>query len=97
MSGLTIELVYFEGCPNVDVARRNLSEAIASFGESVKWTEWDTDSDSIPELYRTYGSPTVLVNGHDVTGSGGQNQAMACRADGAPPVSAILEKLQRGA
>jgi hypothetical protein len=93
VSGHTIELIYFEGCLNVDAARRHLGEAIASSGRSITWTEWDTDSAATPERYRRYGSPTVLVNGQDVTGSGGEAEASACRADGAPPVSAILAAL----
>jgi len=94
MSELNIELVYFEGCPNVDDARRNLREALRSSGAAATWTEWDNEAESTPDSYRLYGSPTVLVNGRDVTGPHGGNQASACRSDGAPPVSAILEKLR---
>ena len=94
MSARTIELVYFEGCPNVEDARRNLREALVSSGEATTWTEWDNQSESTPEAYRRYGSPTVLVDGTDVTGASRENEAMACRADGAPSVSAILGKLR---
>lgn len=94
MSGRTIELVYFEGCPNAEQARDNLRTALASSGELPNWTEWDVGSEATPDDYRKYGSPTVLVDGSDVTGPGGEHQAMACRADGAPSVGAILAKLR---
>ena len=49
--------------------------------------------ESTPEDFHRYGSPTVLIDGKDVTGDGPGN-AMACRADGAPSVDIIAEKLQ---
>jgi hypothetical protein len=93
MSELTIELVFFEGCPNAAQARENLSAALMTSGKPATWHEWDIGSTSTPDAYRAYGSPTVLIDGRDVTGPGGENQAMACRADGAPSVTAILEQL----
>ena len=43
--------------------------------------------------FRRYGSPTVLIDGQDVTGEGAGAAAMACRADGAPSVALIAERL----
>lgn len=89
-----IELVYFEGCPNAVTARENIRAAIAeAFGEPVEWSEWDLMAAATPEDFKRYGSPTVLVDGHDVTGDGPGNVAMACRADGAPSVAAIAASL----
>ena len=89
-----IELVYFEGCPNARMARENIRAAIAeAFSEPVEWSEWDLMADSTPEDFKRFGSPTVLVNGHDVTGDGPGNVAMACRADGAPSVALIAASL----
>ena len=93
MSRPTVELVFFEGCPNAARARENLSAALATSGRPATWQEWDIGAEATPEAYRVYGSPTVLVDGRDVTGPGGQSQAMACRADGAPSVAAIVEQL----
>lgn len=75
-----IELVYFDGCPNVEQARANLRAVV---GES-SWTEWNLSSADTPDRFRRYGSPTVLVDGHDVTDGNGNEQTMACRTDGAP-------------
>ena len=89
-----IELVYFEGCPNALKARENIRAAVAeAFAQPIDWAEWDLMADSTPEDFKRYGSPTVLVDGHDVTGDGPGNNAMACRADGAPSVQAITAKL----
>lgn len=89
-----IELVYFEGCPNALKARENIRAAVAkAFARPIEWAEWDLMADATPENFKRYGSPTVLVDGQDVTGDGPGNVAMACRADGAPSIEAIAAKL----
>lgn len=90
----TIELVYFEGCPHAQPAREALESALATAGRAQSWTEWDLADPAVPERVKRYGSPTVLVDGADVTGEGPGVSAMACRADGAPEVDAILRALQ---
>lgn len=89
-----IELVYFEGCPNATVARENLAEATRSSGLQEEWEEWDLMDPESPDWAKQHGSPTVLVDGEDVTGEGPGASAMACRADGAPGVSLILKALE---
>ncbi|MGE0161291.1 MAG: hypothetical protein AB7T31_17985 [Gemmatimonadales bacterium] len=91
MRARTIELIYFEGCPHAGRARLNLRAAV---GE-VAWTEWDLSADDTPPRYRAYGSPTVLVDGIDVTGVGPGTAGAACRADGAPSLASIREALAR--
>jgi hypothetical protein len=82
-----VELVYFDGCPNADRARANLEAALGAGS----WQEWNLSSGDTPERFRRHGSPTVLVDGRDVTGEpeGELNAATACRADGAPSVELI--------
>ena len=94
MTARSIELVYFEGCPNAQQARENLRSALESVGEPPRWDEWDLASETTPERYRRHGSPTVLVDGEDVTGDGAEAGAMACRAGGAPSIAAIAEHLR---
>ena len=89
----SIELIFFEGCPNVDQARNNLRSALQSVDADITWTEWDLRSDSTPEGLRSYGSPTVLIDGRDVTGDSASIGALACRVDGVPSAALILEKL----
>ena len=88
-----IELVFFEGCPNVGLARENLRSALQSAGEDITWTEWDLGSDSTPKDLRSHGSPTVLIGGRDVTGNTLSAAAMSCRADGVPSAALILKNL----
>lgn len=87
----TIELIYFDGCPNAEKARENLRAAVGG----ASWKEWNLSSGETPERFRRYGSPTVLVDGDDVTGEGGEIAAMACRADGAPSSDLIRGALAR--
>lgn len=95
----TIELVYFEGCPNVDQARENIRAAAALVGlppERAPWSEWDLMSEDTPDAFREHGSPTVLVDGRDVTGAGAGAEGMACRAAGAPSAEVIAARLGKG-
>ena len=89
-----IELVFFDGCPNVSSARDNLRSALQWEGKDTTWTEWDLFADSTPKRFRQHGSPTLLIDGHDVMGGSASADAMVCRVDGVPPVALILEKLR---
>ncbi len=90
----TLELVYFDGCPNAVKARENIRSAVTqAFDRPIEWVEWNLSKESTPDVFKRYGSPTVLVDGRDVTGEGPGNSAMACRADGAPSVEVIAAKL----
>jgi mercuric ion transport protein len=89
MSERTVELVYFDGCPNADEARDNLRAVM----KDRPWREWNLHSEDTPDRVRRFGSPTVLVDGRDVTGEGEAAGAMACRADGAPSPEVIRQAL----
>lgn len=106
MTERVIELVYFDGCPNVDRARANLASVLERPGSrrpagdrSGAWREWDLSRGETPDRYRRFGSPTVLVDGRDVTGGSDREEdgsrALACRADGAPSVEVIRDALMR--
>ena len=93
MSMASIELIFFGGCPNAEAARDNLRAAAAAAGVDRQWQEWDQDDPHVPERVRQYGSPTILVNGRDVTGVEAGVAAAACRADGVPSVETIRAAL----
>ncbi len=88
-----IELVYFDGCPNASQARENLREAVEASSQALTWSEWNLMEESTPADFRRFGSPTVLVDGEDVTGESVGTAAMACRADGVPSVATIKERI----
>lgn len=90
-----IELIYFDGCPNAEAARVNLRQALETLGLQVRWQEWEQGDTAAPAHAREYGSPTVLVDGRDVTGVGAGVAAAACRADGAPSIETIQAALSQ--
>lgn len=40
---LSVELIYFPGCPNVEEARAQLVKAFAEAGLTPRWSEFRTD------------------------------------------------------
>lgn len=93
MNTCRIELVYFDGCPNAAQARETL-RSIPCVGS---WTEWNLSSPDTPDRFRRYGSPTVLVDGRDVTGDAAPDDAgdaMSCRTDGAPSAEQVRRALE---
>ncbi len=65
-----VELVYFDGCPNVEKARSAIQQSGLPFSE-VRQNALCEDS-----AYRAYSSPTILVDGEVAVGS--RNCASAC-------------------
>ena len=68
----TVDLVYDADCPNISVARANLIRAFSVAGIQPKWSEHRIGDATAPERTRGYGSPTVLVDGRDVSESSGR-------------------------
>ncbi len=74
-----VELIYDPDCPSIEGARKALLEAFAEAGVAASWTEWDRRSHNTPAYARQCGSPTILVNGRDVTGNDQPQEADSCR------------------
>ena len=92
---MKVELIYFEGCPHADAARANIRAALDALRATVPVVEWNRESDSAPQYARHYGSPTVLVDGRDVTGQNPRTTPLAscCAMVGAPSTATILRAL----
>ena len=96
-----VDLIFEATCPNVDLARSRLRSAFFAAAMWPRWNEWAEDGVDTPDEFRGLGSPTILVNGKDVSPSKQEPAAGSCRlyrgADGgldrAPSVLAIVEKL----
>ena len=86
---LSVELIYFAGCPFVDAARAALRTAISATGLPLAWQEWDQTAPTAPAHVQGFASPTVLVDGRDVTGVGASSAGPCC-AGGAPGSELIL-------
>lgn len=91
----TVELIYFRGCPRLEVARQALRDALVAMGFTPEWEEWDQENPAVPARVRGYGSPTVLIGGQDVRGgnAGVKGEGRACRADGPPSIEEIRRAL----
>lgn len=103
MSAKSIEIVYFAGCPNVELAKARVSEAIQTTGvpARVSLVEVKDADDAIAQ--RFLGSPSVRVDGVDVEPSARERDdfGMQCRVyvsgdrlEGAPPATWIAAALK---
>jgi hypothetical protein len=97
-----VELVYDTDCPNIQRARRSLLQGFSLAGLQPAWTEWDRKSPGSPAYVRNYGSPTILIDGRDVTGVAPGPGESSCRLylnragsfDAAPAAEQIAEALR---
>jgi mercuric ion transport protein len=84
-----VELIYFRGCPHVDEARANLRAALDAARVDTAVAEWERDDSAAPSYVRGYASPTILVDGRDVSGAAAPVGGASCRAGGAPTIDRI--------
>ncbi len=102
MAAPRVQLLFFAGCPHVAAARAQLERALAQAGLAPTWEELDVTAPDAPAHLRAYGSPTVLVDGVDVSGVG-PGDAATCRlysgseVPGAPPLASLMRALHAGA
>ncbi len=97
-----VEIVWADECPHVDEARRAVRAALQNLELPTRWGEWNTSEPFAPRAMATYGSPTVLVDGVDVSGAEPAG-APSCRVyerpdgstAGAPSSQAIVEALRQ--
>ena len=100
---MTVELLYDQSCPNVEATRAALLRAFAKFGRPPRWTEWERSAPDSPAYARTYGSPTILVDGRDIVQD--KPSGESCRVyagasgmlGGVPPLDKIVEALNHSA
>lgn len=98
----TIELVYNSDCPNIPAARSCLLRAFAQLHLKPVWQEWEINDPEAPPHVRNCGSPTILVNGKDISGATEGIIASNCRIymddnnsiSGVPPLQKVVNALQ---
>ena len=94
---MTVQLLVFEGCPLAEPARKNLRQALAACNLT-EFAEIDILDPDSPEELQGWGSPTILVNGADISGHP-KGDCVSCRVydtpDGAPDVQAIINELRK--
>jgi len=74
-----IELIYDKDCPNIGAARTVLLETFSSLGLAPHWIEWESSGSNLPKHAYGYGSPTILINGKDVSGVKPSDINLCCR------------------
>jgi hypothetical protein len=94
-----VELLYFKGCPNTILVRREAERAVAALGAS--WRLDVIDLESLPEsdLRRGYGSPSILLRGREIFGDPAPtDSALSCRtfSNGLPDAGMIRAALLAG-
>ena len=65
---MRIQLLTFPECVNAAPARELLARVLATSGIGPAFEEIDTQAAGTPEPYRSYASPTILVDGVPVGG-----------------------------
>ncbi len=75
-----IELLWWEGCPSTETALAELREALDQVGlaDAEIRTRKIRTEDEAGEL-RFAGSPTILIDGHDVADTADQQIGLSCR------------------
>jgi hypothetical protein len=66
VSGSTIEVLYFEGCPSFEHAIVLLRQALAAERISTPIRLIRVDTDAEAQRYGFYGSPTIRIDGADI-------------------------------
>ncbi len=96
MSEIGVQFLAFDGCPLADAARANLEKALADCGMS-GYEEIDILDPGTPDDLPGWGSPTILVNGVDITGQPKGNN-VSCRvypgSDGVPSSTTIAASIR---
>jgi len=99
---MKVELIYEKTCPNIQAAREQLIKAFTQAGITPHWSEWESNEPETPDYARAYGSPTILVEGKDVSGEQSTDTPVCCRVylgtdsknRGIPALSDIVNALQ---
>lgn len=94
---INIQFLFFEKCPWARDTREALEAALAECGLS-EYESVDILDPQTPEKLRCYGSPTILVNGHDVMGAP-KLDVIGCRIypNGEPSKMTILASIKKAA
>ena len=79
MNTLNIELIVEKTCPNIEAARQQITRACNNLNIKPLWQEWEVSAADAPEHIHGYGSPTILINGKDVSGDMTAGDDFCCR------------------
>ena len=96
---MNVTLLYFEGCPNWQIAAERLAVVSEQLGVEVVHRLVSTPEEAEEAGFR--GSPTIMVDGRDPFASGDEPTGFACRiyatpdgAQGAPTTEQLRAALR---
>ena len=97
MSKPNVQFLSFPGCPLESKARTELEKALAECGLN-RYENINVMAEQTAEELKSWGSPTILVDGTDVTGHEG-GDGVGCRIYGGdmgvPDAQSIIEFLEQ--
>ena len=77
---MRVELLYFDGCPNWEVAERRLADALRALGrDDVAVERHLVATVEEAEELGFLGSPTIRIDGTDPFATGDERVGLACR------------------
>lgn len=89
----SIQFLYFDGCPLADAAQAVLERALLSCGlQKGHYETVNVLDPKTPEKLARWGSPTILVDGQDVSGHV-QGDGVGCRLYNTPDQVPTLEMI----
>ena len=102
---MKIEILYFDGCPNHDLAGQRVRGILDELGIQAEVVNVNVKDENTAQQVQFPGSPTIRVNGADVAPStNGEPFSLRCRVyptssgfDGAPDKDAIRTAIDRSA
>ncbi|GAC1418492.1 MAG: hypothetical protein NVSMB57_13120 [Actinomycetota bacterium] len=100
---LLIEILSFEGCPNVDEVRERIRRALEAESRAAEVVDVAVETPEAAQELHFLGSPSVRVNGRDVEPDAANRHSygLMCRTyrfgsrvDGAPSVDLIRDAVR---
>ena len=96
---MTIEVLYFEGCPNHEPTVQLAREVVETLGLSLAISQVEVAGPEEAEALRFLGSPSVRVDGRDIEPGAGERTefALSCRLygdSGVPPRELLVAALE---
>jgi hypothetical protein len=76
---MTVELLWWEGCPSYPEALAELERILREEGVSTDVTRVEIEDDEQARRERFPGSPTIRIDGEDIVAAEGEPYSLTCR------------------
>lgn len=96
-----VTLLYFDGCPNWEVARGRIGEALSRLASETPISLQPVETPESADRLNFRGSPTILIDGVDPFAEANAATGLSCRVymtedgmDGSPSVDQLVAALR---